>query len=212
MMSKPPPDTHRRLLDAAVTLFAERGFRKTTVRAICNKAGANVSAVKYHFGGKRELYHAAFDHARARSNETNPFVQMDTGRDFYADKKPDRRLYLFIRTMLEHQFRHGRPTELTQLMSHEMMHPTPALDRLVEVSVRRVYGGLIQIIKDLSPNPPTDHQARMLAMSVSAQCHFHHLALPMIQRLHPEQSYTPEALDELAGHIHRFTLAAIRHA
>lgn len=209
-MSNQIPDTHRRLLDAAVTLFANRGFRKTTVRAICDKAGANVSAVKYHFGGKRELYDAAFDHARLRSNETNPFVQMDTARDFHANQPPERRLYLFIRTMLEHQFRDGKPTQLTQLMSHEMMHPTPALDRLVEVSVRRVYQSLARIIQDLM-DQPYEQQARMLAMSVSAQCHFHHLALPMIQRLHPDQRYTPEALDKLAEHIHRFTLAAIRH-
>ena len=51
--------------------------------------------------------------------------------------------------------------------------------------------------------------ARRYAMSVSAQCHFHHLALPMIERLEPKQRYTPKALDDLADHIHRFTLAAI---
>ena len=203
-------DTHRRLLDAAATLFARHGYRKTTVRAICDAADANISAVKYHFGNKEELYNATFDHARARSNETNPYVLMDKDRNFHADEPPERRLYLFIRTMLEHQFRNGQPTELTQLMSHEMMHPTSALDRLIEVSVKRVYAGLIQIIKDLAPKDTTDKQARMLAMSVSAQCHFQHLALPMIQRLRPDQQFTPDALDELAEHIHRFTLAAIR--
>ena len=208
----PPPDqsTDRRLLDAAVTLFAKHGYRKTTVRDICNAADANVSAVKYHFGDKQALYHAAFDHARLRSNETNPFVQRDTARDFHADKSPSDRLYLFIRTMLEHQFRNGQPTELTQLLSHEMMHPTPALDRLIEVSVRRVYAGLTQIIKDLAADDIPDKKAQMLATSVSAQCHFHHLALPMIKRLHPDQNYSPKALDELADHIHKFTLAAIR--
>ncbi len=202
-------DTRRRLLDAAVAIFAERGFRRTTVRAICDAADANVAAVNYHFGNKAKLYDAAFDHARLRSNETNPFVKMDAGRDFHADKPPERRLYLFIRTMLEHQFRNGDLTDLTRLMSHEMMQPTAALDRLIEVSVRRVYGGLIQIILDLMPQGTTEKQARRYAMSVSAQCHFHHLALPMIQRLEPKQRYTPKALDDLADHIHRSTLAAL---
>ncbi len=212
---KPPnptteQDTHHRLLDAAVAIFAERGFRKTTVRDICEAADANVSAVKYHFGNKATLYDAAFDHARMRSNESNPFVKMDKARDFHADQTPERRLYLFIRTMLEHQFRDGEPTDLTKLMSHEMMQPTPALDRLIEVSVRRVHAGLIRIILDLLPSGSTDQEARQYAMSVSAQCHFHHLALPMIKRLEPDQRYTPQALDGLAGHIHRFTLAAVR--
>jgi len=167
-MSKASPDTHRRLLDAAVTLFAERGYRKTTVRAICDAAAANVSAVKYHFGDKEALYNAALDHARTQSNATNPFVQMDTARDFHADKSPEQRLYLFIRTMLEHIFRDGEPSQLTKLLSHEMTHPTPALDRLIEVSVRRVLEGLQQIIRDLSPAGMTDKQAQMIATSVSA--------------------------------------------
>jgi len=218
-MTRIPPNpteevdsTHRRLLDAAVSIFALRGFRKTTVRDICEAAEANVSAVKYHFGNKQALYHAAFDHARLRSNETNPFVLMDKGRDFHARESPERRLYLFIRTMLEHQFRDGEPTELTQLMSHEMMQPTAALDRLVEVSVQRVYAGLIGMIRDLMPPDASDQEARKYAMSVSAQCHFHHLALPMIKRLEPKQHYASKDLDDLAEHIHGFTLAAIRGA
>lgn len=50
-----PPDTRTQLLDAAERLFAERGFRGTSVRAITDLAGANLAAVGYHFGSKAEL-------------------------------------------------------------------------------------------------------------------------------------------------------------
>src|SRR5579863_8421505 len=50
-----PPDTRTRILDAAEHLFAERGFRGTSVRAITDLAGANLAAVGYHFGSKAEL-------------------------------------------------------------------------------------------------------------------------------------------------------------
>src|SRR3984885_14037089 len=50
-----PPDTRTRILDAAEHLFAERGFRGTSVRAITGLAGANLAAVGYHFGSKAEL-------------------------------------------------------------------------------------------------------------------------------------------------------------
>ena len=50
-----PPDTRTRILDAAEHLFAERGFRGTSVRAITELAGANLAAVGYHFGSKAEL-------------------------------------------------------------------------------------------------------------------------------------------------------------
>lgn len=50
-----PSDTRGLLLDAAEHLFAERGFRGTSIRAITELAGANLAAVGYHFGSKAEL-------------------------------------------------------------------------------------------------------------------------------------------------------------
>ncbi|MFF3754071.1 TetR/AcrR family transcriptional regulator [Streptomyces sp. NPDC002018] len=50
-----PPDTRTQLLNAAEHLFAERGYRGTSVRAITELAGANLAAIGYHFGSKAEL-------------------------------------------------------------------------------------------------------------------------------------------------------------
>jgi len=49
------PDTRSQILDAAEHLFAEHGYRGTSVRAITTLAGANLAAVGYHFGSKAEL-------------------------------------------------------------------------------------------------------------------------------------------------------------
>ena len=49
------PDTRTQVLDAAERLFAERGLRGTSVRAITDLAGANLAAVGYPFGSKAEL-------------------------------------------------------------------------------------------------------------------------------------------------------------
>lgn len=48
-------DTRTQILDAAKQLFAEHGFRGTSVRAITERAGVNLAAVGYHFGSKAEL-------------------------------------------------------------------------------------------------------------------------------------------------------------
>ena len=50
-----PSDTRTQILDAAEHLFAERGYRGTSVRAITDRAGANLAAIGYHFGSKAEL-------------------------------------------------------------------------------------------------------------------------------------------------------------
>ncbi|MDQ0810953.1 AcrR family transcriptional regulator [Streptomyces sp. B3I7] len=49
------PDTRGQILDAAEHLFAEHGYRGTSIRAITTLAGANLAAVGYHFGSKAEL-------------------------------------------------------------------------------------------------------------------------------------------------------------
>lgn len=51
--------TKQRLLEAAVRLFAEKGFQGTSVRAVTQAAGTSVSAANYHFGSKEEMLRAA---------------------------------------------------------------------------------------------------------------------------------------------------------
>lgn len=54
-------DIKIKILLAAKKLFAQYGFEKTTVRQICEEAGANVALVSYHFGGKENMFGAIFE-------------------------------------------------------------------------------------------------------------------------------------------------------
>lgn len=50
--------TRDRLLDAAETLFAQRGLEGASMRSITTLANANLAAVNYHFGSKEGLLRA----------------------------------------------------------------------------------------------------------------------------------------------------------
>ena len=88
-------DTRQRLIDAAGTIFAEKGYEAASVRDICTAAGANLAAVNYHFGGKRELYVTAVRHAQCCRQEDVPFPE------YPADMPAANRLREFIGTMFE---------------------------------------------------------------------------------------------------------------
>ena len=56
----PSEKTKDLILDEAKKQFCEKGYEGASVRDICVAAGANVSAIKYHFGGKEGLYRECF--------------------------------------------------------------------------------------------------------------------------------------------------------
>jgi AcrR family transcriptional regulator len=48
-------ETPRRIREAAITLFAERGFHGTGIRDIATEAGTTLSSLYHHFGSKDDL-------------------------------------------------------------------------------------------------------------------------------------------------------------
>ena len=50
--------TKEALIEAALVLFAEKGFEVVSVRDITGAAGANVASVRYHFGSRESLIDA----------------------------------------------------------------------------------------------------------------------------------------------------------
>lgn len=59
-MPEPAP-TRERILDAAETLFADKGVAATSLREITARAGVNLAAVNYHFGSKTGLFQAVLE-------------------------------------------------------------------------------------------------------------------------------------------------------
>ncbi|MEU0280527.1 TetR family transcriptional regulator [Streptomyces sp. NPDC006195] len=50
------PPTRESLVSAARTLFLERGYRRTTLRAVAGAAGVDPALIAYHFGSKKGLF------------------------------------------------------------------------------------------------------------------------------------------------------------
>jgi AcrR family transcriptional regulator len=55
-------ETRAQLIDAALDVFGELGFDGASTRLIASRAGVNLAAIVYHFGGKGELHLAVARH------------------------------------------------------------------------------------------------------------------------------------------------------
>jgi len=51
-------DSRKRIKEAALELFSQKGFKATTTREIAKKAQANVCLIKHYFSGKEGLFNA----------------------------------------------------------------------------------------------------------------------------------------------------------
>ncbi len=68
----PPPERRLMILEAAIALFSENGFRGTTTRALAEKAGVSEPILYRHFPNKQDLYSAIIEYKsqRGRAVET----------------------------------------------------------------------------------------------------------------------------------------------
>ncbi|HUK76594.1 MAG TPA: helix-turn-helix domain-containing protein [Thermoleophilia bacterium] len=49
-------DTRQRILDAALDLFIEQGYEKTSLREVAERVGVTKAALYYHFASKDEIF------------------------------------------------------------------------------------------------------------------------------------------------------------
>jgi AcrR family transcriptional regulator len=55
-------ETQARILEAAIALFVERGYDRTSITAIAEGAGVSRATIFWHFGDKATLFQEAFRH------------------------------------------------------------------------------------------------------------------------------------------------------
>jgi len=196
--------TRDRLLAAAERLFADRGFKKVTVREICRVAKANVAAVNYHFGDKLGLYREVLQSAIDRMRATNEAARR-AGEGQRAEEQLRRYIVIFVRRFLA-----TGNDAVHRIITREMHDPTPALDALVEQGVRPRIEYLSGVIASILGCPRADTRVLRCLASVQAQS-IAYIHNPIAERLgFSMEPKTAAQIDEIADHIARFSLAGVR--
>lgn len=199
--------TRDQLLAAAGEVFAEVGYRDATVRDICRRAGANVAAIHYHFGGKEALYAEVLGRHFRSALERFP---ADGGIPAVAP--PAERLRGFVRSFLLRIVVTGPDSCHGRLLAREMVDPTPALDALVATEVRALATRLRGILTELAGPGAGPETLHFCMAGVVSQIVFFQHCRPVITRMFPGLRYGDEDLERLADHITCFSLAGIREA
>ena len=117
--------TKDKILDAALTLFAENGYNGTSVEQIAKAVGIKAPSLYKHYKGKEDILNALVDSAEARYEEMfgsernigkipesrEEFIEMTMGRISFTMRDPIiRKTRMFLD---QEQFRNERTSEVT---------------------------------------------------------------------------------------------------
>jgi AcrR family transcriptional regulator len=191
------------VLEVATRLFAESGFKRVTVRAICEEARANVAAVNYHFRDKLGLYTEVLEQAVTVMQEaTEAAARAAEGR------APADQLRAYVRAVSERILAHGCDSWLHQLINREMADPTPLVQTLVDRGIWPRFDLLSRIVGSLLNRPASDSAVMMCVCSIHSQIIMFRPS-PISEQIRSRfglPKFTPEVV---ADHIATFTLAGL---
>ena len=124
----PRAERERQMVDAALALFAERGFDAVSMDEIAERSGITKPMLYNFFASKEGLYLACIEHV------TRPMIER-FGADVVAEEDPARRLWagtrsflawvddnreVYARLFVEARARGGEPAALVERLSREL--------------------------------------------------------------------------------------------
>jgi TetR/AcrR family transcriptional regulator, regulator of cefoperazone and chloramphenicol sensitivity len=193
-----------RILDAALSLFVERGYASTPVREIAQAADANVAAIAYYFGDKAGLYRAAlYEPVCGLADAPLPDASLP------KDAAPPLRETL-ARTMAAclQPLGQGRNALLSvRLRQREAFEPTGLMDdeSPLRERLQRHLVGLLARELGIAP----DMELRALAFSIKALITYPYIGHEQIHAAEPALFDAPGALDAWVARLTAYAAALV---
>ena len=193
-----------RILQAAGVIFAEKGFRASTVREICETAEVNIASVNYYFNDKKNLYVETLLLAREIGAKQFPTP------DFSSFESPEQRLRAMILLLLNRLVaNHAEPWPVKILMA-EILDPSPAAKPLIDGYIEPFLDVMFATVVQLLPNHAPESLARQTAFSIIAQCVYYRFADSLNRMVIGGQAYNDDfSVNQLAKQVCAFSLAGI---
>jgi AcrR family transcriptional regulator len=177
-----------RLLLAALRLFAEQGYAKTSIRQIGLAANVNVASVSYYFGNKAGLYRAVF------WGEGAPATDRGAVPGAVADAT-DLSLSGMFQRMLE-PLKSGTQARLwVKLHRREMIEPTGLWQEKINQGMQPMHAALVSwLCERLGIDRPDDEVQALALLIVGPAVHLL-VNCEVVDVLAPQLLAGPDAVD-----------------
>ncbi len=209
-----PSPTAQALTDAAIDLFGAYGYHGVSTRMLSEQAGTNVAAIRYHFGGKDELYRASIE---AVVEVLQPRLALaraafDQGRALAgADSVRQARLIADLLDALLDTFL-GNPDmqRFLPLILREFSVPGPHFDRFYQALPRQLHLLFADMVAMVDGCPADDPVTILRAHALIGQLMVFNIGRPILFRRLGWRGYNPTRIRAVAGVLRPLLLSALK--
>lgn len=197
--------TRKSLLEAAGEIFAQKGYRDTTIAEISGRAGTNIAAVNYHFGNKETLYIEAWRCAFLESLKAYP---PDGGVS--DDAPPEERLRAHVTAILRRLA--DKNNKEFWFVTREFANPTGLLEEVMRKEIHPLQKKTEGLVRELLGPLVSDMEVQFCETSIISQCINPMVVGRKLQGKDTGKGGPPEIKDveAYADHVVKFSLAGIQ--
>jgi AcrR family transcriptional regulator len=177
----PETITAIKLIEVAIDLFGRNGQDAVTTRMIAEAAGAQQSAISYHFGSKDRLYLACAEHISAtmRGRTAPMLAQPMTGLSI-EDAKSRIAMILSGMAMI---MMHDEMAPTARFVVREQMNPTPAFAVLYDGTMRHIVEPMVELLGTIAGGSLTNEELRVRCIALMGEAFAFRFARAALMRV-----------------------------
>ena len=203
-------DVRQRITEAALILFATKGYSGTSIRDITSLAKCNVAAINYHFKNKDNLYVSVFagELLRLKDFRVNGLNAMMAEKSDSATLKD--LIYHFSHLFLDPIINQSSGKYLTKLWLREMLDNHLPDGMIIDSMIKPTTDVFLKAVATIAPKIHQRHTLLCFHSLVAQLIHvFEHMDL--FDEVHTGNTYNPLAnLHDIINHIVDFSVAGFQ--
>ena len=133
-----------KLINSAISVFAEYGYRHGKVADIVKGADANIAAVNYHFGSKDNLFVHALRRAHKIANAAYP-----SKGNLVDSASAEEKVQAIARGILRRSFDQGAAGDFNRIMSKTIHVPGSPIELILNEARSMEFDYLEKVLTDL---------------------------------------------------------------
>jgi AcrR family transcriptional regulator len=187
--------TRTALIEAALHLFGRKGYDAASTREIAARAGANVAAIAYHFGGKAGLRMACVEAISAQLDGIVPAAAVQLPE---TPAEAQAALEAILRAAVRFLAAAGPAQDFAVCLLREITMAGPLVDTIYGEIIAPRHRILCRLWGLATGQDPESEPVRLTVFAMMGQAIYFRIGQPMILRRMGWQAIDPARADRIA--------------